>query len=171
MYVQEITINQIVNEKIRFRWTYIALPLVFFVLTIILTGIFYARLPANIDYHFQDGNPDRTVRLGAFIAWVIVPQVLFVILSLGLTRVILLGARYVSTTETPLASLLPIMGNMLALPQMILFFAMLEIFLYNAYHTGIIPLWIVSVIVLVLGGIILAIYFRRIIRRFRKRKS
>jgi hypothetical protein len=146
------------------------LPLVFFVLSIILIGIFYPRLPAEIAYHFQNNIPDRTMHLGAFIGWMIAPQVLFVILSLALTRIILLGTRYISATETPLSSLLPVMGNMLGLPQMILFFAMVEIFLYNAYHTGIIPLWIVSVIILVLGGIILAIYFTRTIRRFRRRK-
>jgi hypothetical protein len=100
----------------------------------------------------------------------IVPQVFFVLLSFALTRIILLGARFLSATETPLASLLPVMGNMMALPQMILFFAMIEFFLYNAYHTGIIPLWIVSVIILALGGIVLAIYFTRTIRRFRRRK-
>jgi hypothetical protein len=100
----------------------------------------------------------------------IVPQVFFVILSFTLTRIILLGAKYILTAETPLASLLPVMGNMMALPQIILFFAMIEIFLYNAYHTGIIPLWIVSVIILVLGGIVLAIYFTRMLRRYRKRK-
>lgn len=108
---------------------------------------------------------------GPFTAWMIIPQVLFVLLSLALTRIILLGARYVSATETPLASLLPVMGNMMALPQMILFFAMIQIFLYNTYHTGIIPLWIVAVIILILGGIVLAIYFTRIIRRFRRHKT
>jgi hypothetical protein len=158
------------NKIFRFRWTYIALPVIFLLLSIILTGVFYSKLPAEIAYHFQYDVPDKTMRLSPFIAWMIVPQVFFVILSFTLTRIILLGAKYMLTAETPLASLLPVMGNMMALPQIILFFAMIEIFLYNAYHTGIIPLLIVSVIILMLGGIVLAIYFTRILRRYRRRK-
>ena len=61
------------------------------------------------------------------------------------------------------------MGNMVALPQIILGFAMLDIFLYNAYQIDILPLWIFALIVLVLGGIILGVFFIiLVIRQFRE---
>ena len=57
------------------------------------------------------------------------------------------------------------MGNMVALPQIILSFAMLDIFSYNAYQTRIMPLWIFALIVMVLGGIVLGVFFFSVIRR------
>jgi len=82
---------------------------------------------------------------------------------------VLLGARYLTPEETPLNKLLPVMGNMLALPQIILFAAMVQLFLYNAYQVSPFPLWIIAVIILVVSGIGLAIFFTRTIRQFRRR--
>jgi len=141
----------------------------FFLLTVIVAGIFYPQLPAEVAYHFSGNVPDKVLARGAFIAWMIVPQVFFTILGLALTRIMLIGARY-APPDTPLVPLLPLMGNMVALPQVILFAAMLQLFLYNAYHTGVIPLWIIALIFLIIGTIILAIYFTRIIRRYHIRK-
>jgi hypothetical protein len=53
------------------------------------------------------------------------------------------------------------MGNVVALPQVILFFTMLDIFSYNSYEKHLMPLWLVAVIVLVVGGFILGIFFMR----------
>jgi hypothetical protein len=128
-------------------------------------------LPEEISYRFNGSGADRTVALGAFVAITLIPQAFFTLMALAVTRIVMLGARYAPPGETPLKQLLPIMGNMLALPQIILFFAMLQIFLYNAYQTGIIPLWIIAITVLVAGGIVLVALFIRIIRRFRRRKS
>ncbi len=57
------------------------------------------------------------------------------------------------------------MGNMIALPQIILCFAMLDIFSYNSYQVHIMPLWVFALITMGLGGIILGIFFIRAIRR------
>jgi len=59
------------------------------------------------------------------------------------------------------------MGNMLALPQAILFFAMLDIFSYNAYEIRILPLWAIALIIMALGAVILGIFFVRSIRQVR----
>lgn len=159
------------EKKIPFRWRYIVLPAGFFLLSIILTGIFYPLLPPEIAYHFRDGIPDKTMSLGVFVIWMIIPQVLFALLSFAIARVIMLGARYMPAEGSPLNQLLPVMSNMVALPQIILFFAMLQFFLYNAYQTRLVPLWIIALVVMVLGGIILAVFFIRVISRFRSRKE
>ncbi len=57
------------------------------------------------------------------------------------------------------------MGNMIALPQIILGFAMLRIFIYNSYQIQIMPLWTFALIIMVLGGIILGIFFIRAIKQ------
>ena len=158
------------ENKIPFRWTYIVLPAAFLLLSLVLTAIFYSRLSAEIAYHFQGDSPDRWLGRGTFITWMIIPQALFTVLAFAIIRVIMLGARYWPPESTPLKKLLPVMGNMLALPQIILFFAMLQFFLYNAYQIKMMPLWIIAVIILILGGAILVVFFIRIVRQFRSQQ-
>jgi hypothetical protein len=62
------------------------------------------------------------------------------------------------------------MGNMLALPQIILTLAMLDIFLYNAYQIRLIPLWVSAVIIMVLGLVILGVFFFQTIRQARHQR-
>ena len=138
-------------------------------LSIILAAIFYAKLTPQIAYHFHGDVPDRWLARGAFIGWMIGPQLLFTLLAFVTVRMVLLGARYLPPEDTLLNKLLPVMGNMLALPQVILFAAMVQFFLYNAYHVTPIPLWILAVIILVGGGIGLAVFFVRTIRQFHRR--
>jgi uncharacterized membrane protein len=167
-----VAINSAESEnKIRFRWTYIVLPAALLLLSLILVACFYARLPASIAYHFQGDSPDKWLSRGAFIGWMIVPQVFFAVLSWAIVRVVLLAARYLPPGGTPLNKLLPVMGNMMALPQIVLFFALLDFLLYNAYQIKMIPLWVITLIFLVLGGIFLGVFFVRTIRRFRRQQS
>jgi len=155
--------------KITFRWSFIILPVIFLLLSIILAGIFWPQLPAEVAYHFQGNVPDKTITSGALIAWMLIPQLFFVLISFTLTRLVMLGGRYTPPGETPFQALLPLMGNMIALPQAVLFFIMLQIFLYNVYKVSLIPLWITALILLVLGGIVLIVVFTRLIRRYRRR--
>lgn len=156
---------------IPFKWQYIALPLGLLLVTVIVVAIFYAQLPAQIGYHFQGSEVDRTMAKGTFIMWMVVPHIALVLLAFSITRIAMLGARYAPPGETPLLQLLPVMGNMAALPQIVLFIAMLQLFLYNVYNTGIIPLWIITLIIMVAGIVILFIIFRRIIKQFKKKKT
>jgi hypothetical protein len=136
-----------------------------------MAGIFWSRLPSVMVYHFQGNIPDKTIASGALIAWMLIPQAFFVLISFALTRVVMLGVRYAPPGETPFQTLLPVMGNMIALPQVVLFFIMLQIFLYNTYQVSLIPLWLTALILLVLGGIVLIVVFMRLVRRYRSRKN
>ena len=57
------------------------------------------------------------------------------------------------------------MGNMITLPQLIVFFAMLDIFSYNSYQIHIMPMWVFLLIILGLAtialGALLTITFRK----------
>ena len=57
-----------------------------------------------------------------------------------------------------------VMGNMIVLPQIILCFAMLDIFSYNSYQIHLMPLWVFALIVMGLGGMALGIFFILAIR-------
>ncbi len=155
----------------RFRWRHMALPLIFLLLSVGLAAYFYPRLPDEIAYHFQDGLPDRWLSRGAIITWLLVPQFLLAGLSaavvLGVTRV---GNRFQPTANKRSETMLLLMGNMVALPQLVLAFAMLAIFSYNSYGVYLMPLWIFAIIVMGLGGIILGAVFFLAIQQTLARK-
>jgi hypothetical protein len=67
--------------------------------------------------------------------------------------------------------MLLLMGNMVALPQLVLVFAMLAIFSYNSYGIYLMPLWIFALIVMGLGGVVLGIVFFLAVQQSLARKS
>ena len=159
----------ITAETLPFRWSYIILPLAILSLSIILTAYFYHQLPTEVAYHFKlDGSPDRWLSREMIILWLLVPQLLLTLvagaITWGITKLGILSRQPESTWIKP-EGILSLMGNMIALPQIILCFAMLDIFSYNSYQMHIMPLWVFALITMGLGGIILGIFFIRAIRR------
>ena len=148
------------EKHITFRWTYIILPVAILLISVILAVYFYGLLPPEVAYHFQDGSPDRWMSRSAIIVWLVVPQFVLVFIGLIISGgTTILSRRSWQTENTQVRKVLLITGNMVALPQVILAFAMLDIFLYNAYQIHLIPLWIFVLIIMILGGIILGIFF------------
>ncbi len=157
------------GATLAFHWGYIILPLVILLLSIILTAYFYNRLPVDVAYHFKsDSSPDRWLSRGAIILWMLLPQLFFTLLAgaitWGITRLSVLFRQPESTWIKPERIVL-LMGNMMALPQIVLCFAMLDIFSYNSYQIHLLPLWVFALIIMGLGGIILGIFFIRAIRQ------
>ena len=102
------------------------------------------------------------------ILWLLLPQLFLTMVAgaftWGMTR---LGALFGQPESTLMKSegVVSLMGNMIALPQIILCFAMLDIFSYNSYQIHIMPIWVFAVIVMGVGGITLGIFFIRAIRQ------
>ena len=157
------------RATLAFHWSYIVLPVIFLLLSIILSAYFYRRLPVEVAYHFKlDGSPDRWLSRGAIILWMLLPQLFLTLvagaITWGVTKLSVLFQQPESTRVKP-EEILLLMGNMIALPQIILGFAMLDIFSYNSYQIHIMPLWVFALIIMGLGGIILVIFFIRAMRR------
>ncbi len=154
------------RKIISFRWRYIALPVAILLLSLILTGYFYPLLPDEVAYHFKDGLADKWMNRGAIIAWMLTPQFFLTLLAgaaiWGITK---LSRHFQQTASGWVERMLSLMGNMIALPQIILGFALLDIFSYNAYQIHLMPLWVFALIVMGLGGIILGIFFILALRR------
>jgi len=158
-----------------FRWGYIAVPLAIFLLSIILSAYFYRLLPTEVAVHFEvDGTPDRWLSRETTLFLVLVPQVLLVLLAgaiaWGITK---LAARFwqLGGTRTNLETILSLMGNMIALPQIVLCFAMVDILRYNSYQTHILPMWIFMLAILGLITIGLGILSVFIFLRARRAMS
>jgi hypothetical protein len=156
------------EEKVTFRWTYIILPAVLLLLSVVLVAYFYRLLPPEVAYRFSNGVPASWISRGAITAWLVVPQFILILMAYAFVRMAITSMRHILVEGTPLKKVLPVMGNMVILPQVILIFAMLDIFLYNAYQIRLIPLWVFALIIIVLSAIILGSFFIQNIRQFRR---
>jgi uncharacterized membrane protein len=151
------------------RWPYIILPLAILALAIVMSAYFYQLLPTEVAYHFEsDGTPDRWFSQGMAMAWVLVPQLLLTLFAAaivwGIAKSNILP-RQVNTSGMKPERVLSFMGNLIALPQLVVGFAMLDIFSYNVFQTHIIPLRPLLFIILGLATAGLGLFLMLIIIR------
>jgi uncharacterized membrane protein len=160
------------NKGLAFRWTYILLPLAVILLSIILALYFYPRLPAEVATHFQpDGTPTRLFNRDISIVWLLAPQLFLILIAAGTTwGITRIGHLARPNTDSGIRPhwILQFMGNAFALPQLVLFLVMLDIFSYNSYQIHIMPLWASVLIVVGLATVILAILLAALIAQARK---
>ena len=129
-------------------------------LAIILTIVLALWLPAEIAYNFKIDAPDQLTSRSVFLTWTLLPQFFLTLLAVIIVGGVLWLSRHFTKGESALpVRLLTIMGNMVALPQLVLLFTMLDVFLYNAYEVHIMPLWLFAVIIMLAGMIILGVLF------------
>jgi uncharacterized membrane protein len=143
------------------RLSNIIAPLAVLLLSIILSAYFYHLLPTEVAYHFElDGTPDRWLGREMTLVLALLPQLLLTLLACGVSW----GATLFSTrfgqgaSKRRPESMVLFMGNLIALPQLILGFAMVDIFSYNSYQTHIMPMWIFLLAILGLITVGLGIF-------------
>lgn len=156
------------KKGLSFHWTYIVLPLAVLLVSIILVACFYRLLPAELVYNFQPGTPDNEADLGVVIAWTMAPQFFLVLFATAIVWVVVkLSNRFKQADGGGIkpGKTLSLIGNMVALPQIILTFAMLDIFIYNAYQTHLMPLWVFALIIMAMGGFYLGVFFVQTLKR------
>jgi len=155
----------------RFRWSYVILPVVIFLLSLVLIAVFYSRLPEQVAYVFAgDGSPVKVTDRGSIVLWSAGLQLILTLAAMLVTRTIAgVYNHYVQPDSSGMSpvKLINLMGNMLVLPQVIIFFAMIDIFSYNSYGTHFLPLWLNALIVLLVGGLTLGLLFLRFLLQFR----
>jgi uncharacterized membrane protein len=139
-------------------------------LLVALTAYFYHLLPAEVAVHFDSGLPDGWLSRQMTLVLALLPQLLLALVGLALawvtTRMVARSWPPEGTRTTPRA-IVALMGNMVALPQIVLGFAMADIFVYNAYQIHLPSVWIMALVVVVVGGIVIGVVFSRAIRRER----
>ncbi len=153
-----------------FRWRYVMWPLVVLAISVAATAFFYHLLPAQVAWRFAaDGSGEEFVSRGALVAILLVPQFVLAfgaaVIALVVSRVGLLMKA--GPTPASAGGLITLMSNMVALPQVIICFAMLDIFVYNAYQVHLLKLWVFVVLAMVIGSVVLGIFFARAMRQAR----
>jgi uncharacterized membrane protein len=155
-----------------FRWSYAAVPLVVLLLLVTLTAYFYHLLPAEVAVHFENSLPDGWLSRQSVLVLALLPQLLLALIGLalawGLPKLVSRSWPTEGTKTNP-KTIVAIMGNMVALPQIVFGFAMADIFVYNAYQIHLPALWILALVIMVVGGIVIGVVFVRAIRRERSR--
>lgn len=145
------------------------LPLIILLLSVAIAAVFFPRLPAEVGYHFKpDGSPDRWQNRSVITLLMLLPQFFLTLVAWVLTYgVVKVSGRFRQADAPGIAreKVVLIMGNMVALPQLILSFVMLDIFSYNSYRIHLLPLWAFALVVMGVGGIILGIFFVQAIKR------
>ena len=133
-----------------------------------LSAYFYHLLPAEVAVHFENGTPDGWLSPLMTMVLALLPQILLAVVALILAFVM---TRLVSRfwpregTRTDPRTIVALMGNMIALPQIIFGFAIADIFVYNAYQIHLPSLWLFAVIFIVVGGIVIGAVFVRAVMR------
>lgn len=149
-----------------FHKKYIALPVGMLVISVIMVAVFYRMLPAEVAYRFEDGAPAGLIGRNAIIIVMLVTQAVMTVLAIGVVWVVIrIGARFPAIPMALVDSLLVIMGNMVALPMMVLAFAMLNIFSYNAYQIRLMSPLAFALLVAAAGVVVLGVLFRVAVRQ------
>ncbi len=156
------------RTRLAFHWSYILLPLIILIMSIVLTIFFYGRLPIEVAYRFKpDGAPASWLSRKAIVLWMLLPQLFLTVLAgAGTWGILWLSILFRQEVKprVNLGKVLLLMGNMVAIPQLVLFFAMLDILSYNLYRIHLLPLWVFAIIIMGLGIIVLGIFFVRALR-------
>jgi uncharacterized membrane protein len=162
-------------SRLPFRWKYILLPAIFFVISVILAICFLGKLPFQIAYHFDlNGAPDRWAIREFAIAIILAAQLVLLLISfftvIGVRRNSLFSPQSESSIKPD--TLVTLMGNLPAFLQLVILFEMYNIFSYNAFQKHLFPAWLFLIIILVLAtaGFIVFVVFVAL-RAIRQSKS
>ncbi|MDD5190515.1 MAG: hypothetical protein PHE50_05680 [Dehalococcoidales bacterium] len=158
------------TAPLKFKLKYMALPLMTLLLTVILVVWFAPKLPLQAGYNFDAaGNPAAFMARGRLLVWTLLPQILLAFLAFSITwGAARLGNvfRSAQAGSFSMNSLLNVMGNIVGLPQLIIAYAMANIFSVNAYNVSLPPLWIFTLVVMGIAGVVLGIFFMGMIRKY-----
>jgi hypothetical protein len=167
-------------NPLRFRLSFIILPLTIFVISTALAMAFYGSLPSEVYYRFAtDGDPGSSlVAKGVVVAVALGSQVLLVLvaflLTWSLSRSRFFNQNLASFWFDP-TKLFTLMGNMLAIVQIIAAYVLLDIIVYHTQQSHLMPLWLFAVLALLLGSVIIFIYalpiFIRVWRGFSSQRN
>lgn len=147
---------------LKFRWQYILMPLIFSFISIALFIIFFWQLNPQVAYRFNaEGISISTASREMLALFMLLPHLLFVVLAGGITSTIVkIGGslEQISQAFNP-ERLLFFIGNIMAMPQIVFAFIMLDIFRYDINGSHLMPVWIFAVIVMVVGSFFIIPFF------------
>jgi hypothetical protein len=178
-YVLAAYFRGVPAHELRFRLRYAALPLLTLAVSLIVTVWLGPKLTADAAFNFGGGvTPAGYFSRGAVLGITLGLQVAIALPVIAVSWITLrLRGSDLNQTEgggedaAKLDRVLLLVTNLVALPQMLLLFALAEILSYNIYGAHLIPGWAFGAAILVTGAVFLALLFRLLPERRRKQKT
>ncbi|AKG53733.1 hypothetical protein DGWBC_1078 [Dehalogenimonas sp. WBC-2] len=165
-YPERYQLSQLTDirpDPLKFRLSFIILPLIITLLTAILSVIFFNRLPEAVYYRFDTGGvpSGNAVTKGTFL-----------IMMVGIQGILLAVAYFATASISRVQTfrdnvgnfwfnptrLLTLMGNMPAIIQFIIGYVLIDAIVYALQSDHLMPLWLFAVITLVIGAILILIF-------------
>ncbi len=160
--------------ELRFRLRYAALPLLAFAVSAILAAWLGPRLTADAAFNFGGGDtPAGYFSRGAVLGITLGLQVAIAlpVIAVSWVTLRLRGGQADGEDTVKLDRVLLLVTNLVALPQLLLLFALAEILSYNIYGAHLLPGWAFGAVVLFTGAVFLALLFRLLPERRKKTKD
>lgn len=158
-----------------FRWRYVLLPLLVLLVSVIAIAYFYRLLPSEVSFSLGASSTAKLIGRDLFVAMMAAPQFLLAMAGATVAHLIARVAnRYVqdgSAPAPPFESIMTIMSNMVVLPQLVLCYAMFDVFVSNVYEVRLPAIYLFGILVMVLGGAILGFFFLKAFQQTRGLRS
>lgn len=164
-----------VDSQLTFKWRYVIAPVIILLISVIAVVYFYHLLPDRLAYHFaEDGSGDRWLSREWFTVIMLLVQFMLAFVGAGIAFIVAKMGQWSGKTGPKQAKALPgmitVMSNMVVLPQLVLSFTMLEIFSYNAYQVHLLSLYTFTILVMLVGGFVLAFLFFKATKQIKAAK-
>jgi uncharacterized membrane protein len=155
-----------------FHWNQLIIPISIFVICLIMAIYFGPSIPDRVAFRFNtNGIPTSYMSKFWFLGIMIGSQFLILMAALILSFVLIkLGQRLFKNAAVTMypQKAIWLMINMLALPQIILAYIMLDVSFYALHESHIMLPWLFTMIAVVVGSIVLIILFIQAINQSRK---
>jgi uncharacterized membrane protein len=160
------------GQPLPFRWRYVVMPALVLLVSVAAAAYFYRLLPQQVAYHgAADGSGDQSVDRAALVLALVAPQFLLAFVAAAVAHIVArVGTRFVqdgSARAPAVESVTTVMSNMVVLPQLVLWYAMMEIFVSAAYDVQLPPLFVFAMAVMLGGGSVLGLFLLRAVQQAR----
>jgi uncharacterized membrane protein len=154
-----------------FRLGYIAVSVFLFLFCLAVAAVVYPSLPESVAYRFNSAGVPTTFLLKAAFTAVMLGAQLFITLAvIGLAMgIVAFGRRMLgkSALAFNVHGMIWLMTNMLALPQIILAFILLDSSFYALQGSHIMTPWLFSLITVGLGSLVILFVFVQVFKQAR----
>jgi uncharacterized membrane protein len=157
-----------------FEWKYITLPLIIFFISVIIAAIFFPQLPEQVAYRFSsEGTAESWMSRIGITATMIGLQFFIIALVILVVRVIVNFGKAIEQTASNFNPdrFMLLIGNIAALPQLVLAIVMFDIFSFNITEKHVLSIWLIILILAIIGAIILTVFFINALANARRVKK
>jgi uncharacterized membrane protein len=164
-------VSQVKADRLVFRLSYVITPVLLCIASLVTAVVFTFYLPARLAFRFdQNGSPVIYMSKPLFVMLMVTAQILCAVAAWGIAEIVVRMGKSAFLTSPPqfkLDNMVFLMCNMILLPQVILAYIMLDVFIYGVWTRHLISLGIFSILTLAFGSIVIITMLTRVLSQAR----